>query len=832
MAVSDGTPPGDAGAGDAGAPPAPQAPAAQTPAAARPSPSAPSARAPLPSTPAANGGAEDVLRTFVRSSVEKILKEAPWTFHKVNPLKEACRQFLREVDEEVAVEPKARTPGGGARDVSKEREGTMSSLETTTTTKTRRLALSATRALVAACDSGRAALAEPALGAAHKLVAGGFLVGTTNARGSLVRESRERNDDGENDGDDDDATTDISEKRNGATDDADDDAKTRAKTRATTTDTDSDDTADGSCRALVDALCACASAIPDGSSLSSGSSSGSAQTYAVAAVGALLACAVSEHLRLEGESLADALSALLRVCASVSSPETRAAAKTATTQLINVAFQRAGGFANVVTFANVADSETPPTPLTPREADALLVLLTLCERAAVPGSGEEKARAAETRRRARGAEASSPDPFAAMATAFQPAAAALVAAETRSARTRAVSLDLLRQLLEGPGSKAWLVRLAPFLGKPLRLALGAGVDVEGAGASSGFSRFTKTRASAPATARADPATAATASLARAAFTSLVLRARHAYKPAVARLYPRMALAPLEGPSRGGGGGAAEDAKAKLAALRVIRALASDPQVLVDVFVNHDCDARGDNLYERTIGALASTMAPGGGDQQRLRDGAVQCVLATVQSLRVWHARGAEPTPTPLFAGGSESLGTRRSGGGTRAEREPGSDREASATIANGMEITPGGARAAFEETRFLELERGHEEKLSSVSETRALTESETFASLKKRKATFEAATSAFNARPSVTTLATVMEISREDMDDETIDVTDSRFPKRAAAFLVGRDAFFGDDVDPVDRANARKQNADDVSLEKKRTTSESRLDPTGPERGG
>ena len=112
MAVSDGTPPGDAGAGDAGAPPAPQAPAAQTPAAARP----------FPSTPAANGGAEDVLRTFVRSSVEKILKEAPWTFHKVNPLKEACRQFLREVDEEVAVEPKASTPDRGGSDVTDARD--------------------------------------------------------------------------------------------------------------------------------------------------------------------------------------------------------------------------------------------------------------------------------------------------------------------------------------------------------------------------------------------------------------------------------------------------------------------------------------------------------------------------------------------------------------------------------------------------------------------------------------------------------------------------------------------------------------------------------------
>jgi hypothetical protein len=145
-------------------------------------------------------------------------------------------------------------------------------------------------------------------------------------------------------------------------------------------------------------------------------------------------------------------------------------------------------------------------------------------------------------------------------------------------------------------------------------------------------------------ARADPATLATASLARAAFTSLVLRARHAYKPEIARLYPRMALAPLEG---GGGSSGfvtgSPTAKAKLAALRVIRALASDPQVLVDVFVNHDCDARGDNLYERTIGALASSMAPGGGDQQRFRDGAVQCVLAVVRSLRAWHARGADAT---------------------------------------------------------------------------------------------------------------------------------------------------------------------------------------------
>ena len=116
-----------------------------------------------------------------------------------------------------------------------------------------------------------------------------------------------------------------------------------------------------------------------------------------------------------------------------------------------------------------------------------------------------------------------------------------------------------------------------------------------------------------------------------------------------------------------------------------------------------------------------------------------------------------------------------------------------------MDITPGGARAAFEETRS-ELERGHEEKLEKLSsetetETRALTESETFASLKKRKATFEAATSAFNARPSVATLAAVMEISAKNVSEanaEEVDVADPGFPARAAAFLVGAGDASGD----------------------------------------
>jgi hypothetical protein len=195
-------------------------------------------------------------------------------------------------------------------------------------------------------------------------------------------------------------------------------------------------------------------------------------------VGALLACAVSETFLLKGEALKDALSALLRVAVAAAQPETRAAAKAATTQLINSAFRKAR--------FDVSDSDT--SSASDASSDALLVLLTLCERASVPNSGEQKARDTEKARRLRNdLTSSSPsDPFAAMATALVggQSISSLVASETRNARTRAVSLDLLRQLLEGPGSAAWLTRLAPRLRKPLRAALAAGVETEGTFASS------------------------------------------------------------------------------------------------------------------------------------------------------------------------------------------------------------------------------------------------------------------------------------------------------------------------------------------------------------
>ena len=121
------------------------------------------------------------------------------------------------------------------------------------------------------------------------------------------------------------------------------------------------------------------------------------------------------------------------------------------------------------------------------------------------------------------------------------------------------------------------------------------------------------------------ASAALPALARAAFGALVIRARSSYKNEIAALYPPLALAPLESRE--------SSPAAKLTALRLIRALCGDPQVLVDIFVNYDCDADAPNLYERTVAALAGATVAGSGDAQQVRNGAVQCVLAVVRSLR-------------------------------------------------------------------------------------------------------------------------------------------------------------------------------------------------------
>ena len=80
------------------------------------------------------------------------------------------------------------------------------------------------------------------------------------------------------------------------------------------------------------------------------------------------------------------------------------------------------------------------------------------------------------------------------------------------------------------------------------------------------------------------------------------------------------------------------------ALRCLKALCSDGQLLVDLFVNYDCDLGGANLFERTITALVrvaqGSHPPAGsaeaGETQALRYEALRCLASALDSLRDWY----------------------------------------------------------------------------------------------------------------------------------------------------------------------------------------------------
>ena len=112
-----------------------------------------------------------------------------------------------------------------------------------------------------------------------------------------------------------------------------------------------------------------------------------------------------------------------------------------------------------------------------------------------------------------------------------------------------------------------------------------------------------------------------------AYGTLVVRARSTWKQQVAALYPIMAIHPLESEA---------SAAICVSALRLIRRLASDSQVLVDLFVNYDCDLHAENLYERTVTALAKSAQV---SDVLERDAVLTCLFSILRSLQAWHARG-------------------------------------------------------------------------------------------------------------------------------------------------------------------------------------------------
>lgn len=137
------------------------------------------------------------------------------------------------------------------------------------------------------------------------------------------------------------------------------------------------------------------------------------------------------------------------------------------------------------------------------------------------------------------------------------------------------------------------------------------------------------------------------------FTTLLLKFRSKLKAEVGVFYPMILLKVIETPVGGASQDfsiptlamASADASNKTVVLKCLEKISEDGQLLVDLFVNYDCDIEGGNNFERTISATVR-LAQGGhlstgiedlAEVQEMRFHALKVLTQTVNSLRIWHA---------------------------------------------------------------------------------------------------------------------------------------------------------------------------------------------------
>lgn len=136
------------------------------------------------------------------------------------------------------------------------------------------------------------------------------------------------------------------------------------------------------------------------------------------------------------------------------------------------------------------------------------------------------------------------------------------------------------------------------------------------------------------------------------FTSLLMKFRANLKAEVGVFYPMIILKSIECPVGGMSmdsstptlAMAASDAVQKSVTLKCLEEVSMDGQLLVDLFVNYDCDIEGVNLFERTIsgtvrlaqGGHASTGIEDLLEVRRMRFQALRILTNALHSLSKWH----------------------------------------------------------------------------------------------------------------------------------------------------------------------------------------------------
>lgn len=124
------------------------------------------------------------------------------------------------------------------------------------------------------------------------------------------------------------------------------------------------------------------------------------------------------------------------------------------------------------------------------------------------------------------------------------------------------------------------------------------------------------------------------------FMSLVARFRGGLKAEIGVFFPMIVLRVLENVAQ-------PNFQQKIIVLRFLEKLCEDSQILVDIFINYDCDVNSSNIFERMVNGLLKTaqgVPPGATttllppQEETLKFEAMKCLIAVLKSMGDWMNR--------------------------------------------------------------------------------------------------------------------------------------------------------------------------------------------------
>ncbi|RAL42676.1 hypothetical protein DM860_009183 [Cuscuta australis] len=124
------------------------------------------------------------------------------------------------------------------------------------------------------------------------------------------------------------------------------------------------------------------------------------------------------------------------------------------------------------------------------------------------------------------------------------------------------------------------------------------------------------------------------------FSVLLLRFRESLKGEIGVFFPLIVLRPLDG----------QDLNTRASVLKMLEKICKDSQMLVDLYVNYDCDLNAPNLFEQMVAALSKigqgTQSPDPNSvavsqMRSIKAASLQCFVNVLKSLVEWEKQHRE-----------------------------------------------------------------------------------------------------------------------------------------------------------------------------------------------